>query len=155
MDHFGVTELQDLWYEQSNYYCLEHVVKAIKNSPEAPKSINAALTALHDVHKLKRVLELGAPIGVRTSWSPIIYATGNKLRGIVSRVESLELLVGTGAAVDVVDYRGRSALEYAIKLGNYKEAVMIIATLIGCGAKYRPFQTVLFAEFPIFKCVLT
>lgn len=155
IDHFGVTELQDVWYEQSNNYCLERVVEAIKNSPEAPMSNNVALAALHDVHKLKRVLKLGASIGVRTAWSPVIYAIGNKFRRIASRVESLELLVERGAAVDVVDYRGRSALEYAIKLGDSMEAIMIIATLIGGGAKYRQFQTVLFAEFPIFKCILT
>ncbi|XP_037042478.1 uncharacterized protein LOC119078868 [Bradysia coprophila] len=139
VDHYGCPVLITACSEYTNSYCLDKLLDVSHLNPNLHPDYQPL--EVNNKHVIQRLLDRGANVngmGDGKRKTPLMHAIGGRnLGGYSSNFETFALLLATGADVSVIDSNGDSALEYASKLENLKDARRTIAALILANINYN------------------
>lgn len=137
-DHFGCPVLITACWEHTNSYCLDKLLNVSQLNPNIHPEYSP-LEAQNEA-TIKRLIERGSNvngIGDIRRKTPLMHAIGGRnLGGYKSNFGPFAILLAAGADPNVMDPNGDSALDYASRLENLKDARRTIASLILANANY-------------------
>lgn len=132
VDHYGCPVLITACSEHTNSYCLNKLLNVSHLNPNVHPDYQPLEVQSKDT--IKRLIERGANVngvGDAKRKTPLHSAIGGRdLGGYKSNFDTFAILLAAGADINVVDPNGDSALVYASRLENLKDARRIIAALI-------------------------
>lgn len=139
VDPYGCPVLITACSEYTNSYCLDKLLSVSQLNPNLYPDYQPLEAENKDV--IQRLIDRGANVngnGDGQRKTPLMHAIGGRnLGGYKSNFETFAVLLAAGADVSMVDSDGDSALEYACRLENLKDARRIVAALILANINYN------------------
>lgn len=154
LDYTGRPVIVTACSVHTNAYCLNKLLNLSQLDPNVYPDYSP-LQASENKDTIERLIERGANVngvGDDKIKTPLMDAIGGRnLGGYKSNFETFAVLLAAGADVNVVDSNGDSALDYACRLENLKDARRTIATLILSKVNY--YQEASDNKLPLSKIV--
>lgn len=135
VDHYGCPVLVTACAEyHTNSYCSDKLLSMDHLNPNVYPAYQPLEAAIHNRDAVKRLIDRGADVngvGDAKRKTPLMHAIGGRnLGGYRNYFEQAAILLTAGADLEIIDQNGDSALDYASRLENLKDARRAIAALI-------------------------
>lgn len=140
-DHYGCPVIVTACSEYTNTYCLDKLLNMIHLDPNVYSHYPPLEASVRNERTVKRLIDRGANvngIGEGKRKTPLICAIGggHSLGVPTCNFATVALLLAAGADMEIIDEKGDSALDYASRLENLKDARRTIAALIIANVDY-------------------